>query len=352
MKFSSSSIRKLITTSVTTIALFVGVTNTVHAVALTPTGTTVTNTATVNFKVSGVTQDAATGSDSFTVDTRVDLNITKNTDDNAFPNQAEQAIKFTVTNDGNDTFDYQMSIVEDAGNPQALAAVAIFQDDGTTAGTFDDSSAGSPDTALPSNIVENLAPGSSVVLYIVSTMPLTAADAETYVVHLKGVAMTSAGGVLTEDSDGDTAGGAAEIVFADAAGTAPGDTTWDKTHSDSGTYTILGASLTVTKTSAITTDGAGGTYHIPGATVEYTIDISNTGSQDATNVVFTDTVPSDLSYIANSITLGGVAQTDAADSPGTDETTYTSGTKLITINLGTITAAGSASQIKFQATIN
>ncbi|MFC1751329.1 hypothetical protein ACFL2V_21335, partial [Pseudomonadota bacterium] len=317
-----------------------------NALAITASGTSVTNTASVAYDVSSVAQTPATNGDTFTVDTRVDVNITKNADDNAFPNQTLQPLKFTVTNEGNDTFDFLMSIEEAGANPNALAATAIYQDDGTTVGSFNTDN--TADTVLTASTIQDLAPGASVVLYIVSSIPSNALDTETYVAHLKALAQTSAGGTLTVDTGGDTQGGAAEIVFADAGGTATGDSTYDKTHSASGTYTIQGAALAVTKSSAVTTDGAGGTYYIPGATVEYTIDIANTGAQDATSVVVTDTIPAEMTYVTGSLTYGGASHTDAVDGDASSITGTT-----VTVNVGTIAnTIGNAPQIKFQATID
>lgn len=55
----------------------------------------------------------------------------------------------------------------------------------------------------------------------------------------------------------------------------------------------------------------------PGDVLRYTITISNTGAVPATGVVFTDAVPADTTYVANSVSLNGipVGQPDGGVSP-------------------------------------
>lgn len=67
--------------------------------------------------------------------------------------------------------------------------------------------------------------------------------------------------------------------------------------------------------------------------LEYTITVRNSGQGAATNVVLTDAIPANATYVANSTTLNGQAQTDAADNDGTtfQANTGTNGTLRITI---------------------
>jgi hypothetical protein len=58
----------------------------------------------------------------------------------------------------------------------------------------------------------------------------------------------------------------------------------------------------------------------------------NTGTANATFVTLTDPSPNNTTYVANSVTINGTAQTDAADG---DETAYSGG--MLQINIGTVT---------------
>lgn len=69
----------------------------------------------------------------------------------------------------------------------------------------------------------------------------------------------------------------------------------------------------------------------PGATITYTIDYVNNGAGQANSASIAFSPPSNTTLVANSVTLNGVAKTDAADG---DEVTLVGTT--ITVNLGTV----------------
>ena len=76
---------------------------------------------------------------------------------------------------------------------------------------------------------------------------------------------------------------------------------------DSGTYTttVSASVLTIDKTVDITNA-------LPGDTITYTITYSNSGTAAVKDLVITDPIPAETTYVAGSITLNGVSQTDAA----------------------------------------
>ncbi len=53
----------------------------------------------------------------------------------------------------------------------------------------------------------------------------------------------------------------------------------------------------------------------PGDVLRYTITVSNSGATPATNVVLTDLVPLNTTYVANSVILNGIAVSDSGGSP-------------------------------------
>ena len=83
----------------------------------------------------------------------------------------------------------------------------------------------------------------------------------------------------------------------------------------------------------------------PGDTLTYTMTYKNTGTANAMFVTLTDPSPNNTNYVANSVTLNGVAQTDAADG---DATTYSGG--MLQINVGTVTP-GQSGTIVFKIVI-
>lgn len=114
--------------------------------------------------------------------------------------------------------------------------------------------------------------------------------------------------------------------------------------------------VSVTKVSAVLSDPVNGSSAtakaIPGSIVRYTITVKNdpAAAGNASSVIAVDPVPSQLNYVAGSIKLNGVAQTDASDSP-TDNSNYgvtTAGA--VTVDLGTMTP-GTTHVITFDTTV-
>ena len=83
----------------------------------------------------------------------------------------------------------------------------------------------------------------------------------------------------------------------------------------------------------------------PGDTLTYSMTYKNTGTANAMFVTVTDPCPNNTTYVANSVTLNGVAQTDAADG---DATTYSGG--MLQVNVGTVTP-GQSGTIVFKVVI-
>ncbi|MEC5304941.1 cell surface protein [Bacillus thuringiensis] len=73
-----------------------------------------------------------------------------------------------------------------------------------------------------------------------------------------------------------------------------------------------------------------------GDTLTYTVALTNNGNSSAQNVIFTDTVPSGTTFIANTFSINGVPQSEADPSNG--------------VNIGTITA-GTTVTVSFQVTV-
>ena len=282
----------------------------VHAVG-TAAGTSVSNQATVSFSVGGVPQptvdsdDPTTGTADdatvFTVDNKIDVNVAWQDaadvevaagQDGVTPVPNPPAVlEFLVTNEGNSpTQDFALSSANITGDDFDPSAVTFYLDDGD--GSFD---AGDTVVTFIDELSSTLG-SNSVTIFAVASIPATQTDGETTNIAL--IATAHDGGTIglgtlsTQDTGNDVQGGAAQNVFADPVGTAPTDLVTDGEHSDTGTYVVIATTLTVTKESRVEADGLGGSFPtakaIPGATVRYTFTISNTGSQDATNITITD----------------------------------------------------------------
>lgn len=175
---------------------------------------------------------------------------------------------------------------------------------------------------------------------------LTAADqvGGVYVVLTSPIALTEDGkmfgiAVITSPP-GATAGATATLNL-----TLTSTLTPSVTQTVTMTTTIQAAVLTMTKTTSPANPK-------PGDTVTYTINYSNIGSASAYNAVFSDPIPTNTTYTAPSITVGGNSKTDTAtDYPG-DNADYNFTTPgNVTVKLGTV-LAGTSGIITFQVTVN
>ncbi|MDB2437955.1 hypothetical protein N9W89_04520 [Hellea sp.] len=303
-------------------ALTVFTAGSAHA-QLTPAGTNVQNTFTLTYDVGGVEQppidtsdpDDPNGPTEFTVDRLIDLTVASNGDNTVAPGATDEELIFSVTNDGNDTQAYDLSIVEEGGDdfdtddPASAAPVLVYYvDDGD--GVYEPGAGdGAAITYDPANPPE-LGPDEVLWVVITQDIPVGTPDAEradlTLVADtLEPSTSPNAGTPVTADGDGNTLTGAAENVLADGSGTAnevanAGD------HSATGAYIVAAANVNASKAVTIfSEDGTGctsipgsptGGYSIPGACVEYVITVENTGSSSATDIVINDVLADELDF--------------------------------------------------------
>jgi len=278
-------------------------------------GTVVDNTASIAYSVGGVDQTPIESSESgnsnpgagngtattFKVDKKIDLLVTAGSGTNVVPGASGAAtdLSFTLKNEGNSTESFNLT-------PSQVA----------TGDDFDTSSCTVTSPALP----VSLAADASTPVTVECTIPpsdSTVTNGATSMVDLLAAEATG----LTETNGADSAD-TVDVVFTDDTGTATDGADRNAKHSATNTYTINTADLTVKKTSAVIDDPANGTTNpkrIPGATIEYTITVSNaTGAQTATGLVISDPLPSDLVYV--SCSPSGVAGVTCSESGGTIST--------------------------------
>lgn len=303
-------------------ALTVFTAGSAHA-QLTPAGTNVQNTFTLTYDVGGVTQPVIDTSDpadpngptEFTVDRLIDLTVTSNGDNTVAPGSTDEELVFSVTNDGNDTQAYALSVVEEGGDdfdtddPAGATPVLVYYiDDGD--GVYEPGAGdGVATTYDPANPPEL---GPDEVLWVVVTQDIPVGSTDDTTAELTLVADTlepaaspNAGDPVTGDGDGNTLTGAAENVLADGSGTSnevanAGD------HSATGAYIVAAADVNASKAVTIhSEDGTGctvipgsatGGYSIPGACVEYVITVENSGSAGATDIVINDVLADELDF--------------------------------------------------------
>lgn len=311
-------------------------------------GTTITNTATINYRVGGVDQTAATASDAFSVDRKVNFVVTRVSDVTTavVPGQTGAVIAFDVTNLSNDTIDLALAATQLGGDNFNADNVTIYV--GAANATFDG-------TQAQTDLIDEIAEDATVRVFVVSNIALDRVNGDVASLSLSATARTgdtpgTQGSVITATSGADTDN--VETVLADGAG--PDDSARDGIFTARGSYTVSAATLTVSKASRVVSDPLNITTDpkaIPGAVVEYCIAVSNaSGSATAASIVVTDVIPDDLTYVG----AFGILVDGALDGSGN----CTGGSAGGSIAVRTITAplsdvaAGQTRTVYFRATIN
>lgn len=329
------------------LVMFAAATQTAMAVG-TLSNTTISNTAAVDYQISGFAQPTVTSNVlDFLVDNRVDLTVTNVSDDNVIPSETDQPLTFTVTNDGNTSQGYSLAATNAGGDNFDMTNIRIYIEDGTTVGF--QIGEDTPYVAA-ANAFNLAADATSVNVYVVSDTPGTPTNGQTAIVDLLATTLDATTTTITTATAGADTAGVVDVVFGDAAGTI--DAIYDGQHSAVGTYTVAVTPLTLVKSSVIVSDPFNGITNpkrIPGATIQYTLVVANPGGTGATNVVVVDAMPADTTYTAGTITVGGAGRTDVVDGDNADYN-VTNATS-VTVNVGNL-AAGASLTITFDVTIN
>ncbi len=300
------------------------------AVGLTASGQSISNLATVNYKV-GTTAQTPIGSSvggntsgpgtptTFLVDTKLLISVVTNdaADVTVTPAQTGAVLSFTVTNNGNATQGVSFGTVQEIAGVLASTAGAGFTGtdnfDPTGISVFVANGHGGayvPATDTASSIPQ-LTAGSSVVVYIVSTIPATRVDGDVAVEALAATVAVAGGSatygtapganITSDDAANAWTPGTVQKLFADAAGlSGDSDALHDGISSARDAYIVQSAKLTITKTQIVLSDPTGDAvkHAIPGAVVQYTVTVANanTATTAASAISVADGLPSFTSW--------------------------------------------------------
>jgi uncharacterized repeat protein (TIGR01451 family) len=332
-----------------------------HATGTTA-GTSISNTATVTYNVGGVNQAPITSAPtSFLVDNKIDLTVSEvgGAATVVSPGQTAAVVTFTVSNTGNSPEGYQLQASNQANGTTLFgrndnidfAPLSVFVDSNAN-GTYD---AGVDNVAN----INTLAKDATVTVFVVVNIPNGAANAQVANVRLQARAATpgSNGATLeTETAGGDTAG--VDVVFADAGR--------DATETADDQYFVQSAAIAITKSSAVVSDPFNGTTQpkaIPGAVMEYTVSIANTGLASAGGVSVTDTLNANLTFVQGAyagatdveVQIGATTTRyiaeSGADTNG-DGVTRTGQTLTVNPTAPISVGAGQTAIVRFRASIN
>jgi len=269
-------------------------------------GTTISNLATLAYKVGGVDQtdigSSLTGNPAgpgtattFVVDNKVNLSVVGGGVTPVTPGQVGGVSTFVVTNLGNTVQDFSLAPANNITGTVLGANTDNFN--GASLIAFVDTNADGILDAGEKQYIDELAPGASVTVTVLSTIPVAQGNGDISIVNLLATAraggLAGTQGVALLNAGANTAG--LDVVFADTvAGTddvpsAP----LSANHSDRAAYQVVSATLSVMKTVTAICDPANGNASpkfIPGAAVRYAITIANIGSGPATLTSLSDTL--------------------------------------------------------------
>jgi hypothetical protein len=299
-------------------------------------GTPVSNSASVSYSVGGVGQTAIESSEAgnnvpgsgapttFIVDRKIDVRVSEVGDSftTSNPGSTDQVLTFEVENEGNDVQDFLLTANDGSGNAITLGGTAqtdtfdataptppaIWVDGGD--GVFTGTAPGSDDTLVA--YLDGMAVDTPVRVFVVRNIDAGVADGAVSLITLDAQAVANSGtpaapgAALTQDTGTNNQNGTAQIVFADADGTAGQgtDAARDGRNSATDGFVVTSAQLSISKTASVVRDPFGtlapNAKAIPGAFVEYTIRIENsaTATQTATGISISDDLTSEMSGAA------------------------------------------------------
>ena len=299
-------------------------------------GTSIVNTATVDFDLGGTPLSVSSNTTTITVAERLDVIVTLQSGQVLVqPNEVNRALLFTVTNTGNGSELIQLfmnSVVAGDDFDPTPAVPEIY---------FDTDSSGdlSPgDIAYNPGVNEpNLPADGSIDVLIVNDIPGTVVNGDIGRSELTASAATGTGvpgTVFAGQGDGSTD---AVVGPTGATGTQTGE------------YLVSDVTIDVIKTQLVT-DQFGGTQPIPGATLTYTITVEVTNAGVATASALNDSIPTFTTFLPGSITLNAAPMTDAIDADAGE--LDTSGVATVVVRLGDLTAADGIQTVVFAVTID
>lgn len=294
-------------------------------------GSTISNTASASFDTGGGSTTINSNQVDLLVDELLDVTVDSSNpaDVPTTPGATGQVLTFSVTNNGNGVENFVLSTIANAGGDNYDPVVTqIYIDNGD--GLFN---AGTDALYTPGANDPDLDPDESVTVFVVATTPGTVVDGNRGIVSLVAAAVTGTGNPGDSFAGQGEGGGDAVVGSTGADGT------------DAGAFIVAAATVTLVK-SAVVTNPLGTADPMPGATITYTIVATVAGSGSVSGLAITDNIPADTSYVAGSITLGGVAQSEAVDADAGDY----NGTR-VNVALGTV-AGGQTRTVTFRTTID
>jgi len=295
--------------------------------------TDITNTASVDYIVGATPLTATSNTTTTTVDELLNVTVVGQDAGNQVTvgsGDINQVLTYQVTNTGNGTDSYSLTVTNLLGDDFDSIPIAIYLDDGD--GIFN----ALADTLLDGTNDPVMNADDVITVFVVADIPAGLFDGDIANID------------LTVDSNTATGTAGTGVVGAGDGGTNAVIGTSGGTDSATESYVISNVVVSLLKSASIL-DPLGGIDPAPGAVITYSIDVTVTGGGTASGVVISDPIPANTTYVSGSMALSGVPLTDAVDAlDGADFGVTTPNT--ITVDMGDLTAG--TQTITFDVTIN
>ena len=301
-----------------------------HAEGVTA-GTLIENTATATYDDGDGPKTVDSNTVVLRVDELVDVTLTSLDPGPVTAVPGEAILTFEVTNPGNGPEAYQLTANPAVAGNDFDTVVESIAVDTNGNGTYDpgvDEILTGPETTAV------LQPDETLTVFVVVTVPDGVTDTQESEVELTADAVTGTGAPGTIFAGEGVDGGDAIVGTTGASASTNGQ--------------LIAGITTVDLTKAATiADPFGGTSAVPGAVVTFTIiaDVAGSGSVD--DLIVTDVIPDDTTYVAGTLALDGSTLTDASG----DDAGEASDASGISVDLGTV-AGGNSHAITFDVTID
>lgn len=293
-------------------------------------GTLIENTATATYTTGSTSGTINSNTVTVKVDELIDVAVAGLTTTPAVAGAGNVVLAYSITNTGNGPEAFNITVNPAVAGNDFDATVQQIVIDSNGNGTYDPGvdqvlSAGSPTPVIAAD--------GSLKIFVIVSLPGTAADGDTSQVSLNAAAVTGVG----------TPGTAFAGKGVDGSDAAVGTSGGDDSASDSLIASLAAVSLSK---AAVILDPFGGDQPIPGAVVTYTLTATVVGTGQVNNLHITDAIPVGTAYETGSLKLDGGNLTDAAD---TD--VGIAGTGGVDVNLGSV-AGGTTKVVTFNVKIN
>lgn len=317
----------------------------------------ISNSAMVAYTQEGNAYTRQSNISSLRVDDKVSFTLVAADAGNAsVPPSGRAYTKYILTNNGNAPHDFTLYATV-AGKPTFTpsAAPVFYADAAGTVPLPTDPNAG----GLP--YLSNLAPESSITVYMFITAPAQLTEGNTISYNVTAEAYQSANlgvkpaplkasiqAAIDTPANKNSTLMNRYLVLDEGHGNG-GDINRDGKYAEFSGFNALSTAVNIVK-SATVVDRFGGSQPASGATIRYSLAVSAAGAGTATGIVIVDPIPANTTYKTGTLQLNGVALSDPVDSDAGDFGGTTAGT--VTVRLGDMSSSSPAQLITFEVKIN